>query len=111
MKLAALDCDGTLIYSNGPLDPLTLKKKGYFTILVSLSRKCIDKKVFDDIIPSTADDAIPSIERKKSLIKVKEKYPEAKEYIYISDNLGDDIISKEVGFRHIHPKNLQEFLD
>ena len=110
MKLAALDCDGTLIYSNGPLDPLTLKKKEYFTVLVSLSKKCLDEEGFDDIIPSTADDAIPSNLRKKSLTKVKEKYTDAEKYVYMNDNLGDDAISREVGFRHIHPRDLEEFL-
>ncbi|MHA2405330.1 MAG: hypothetical protein ACXACH_01100 [Candidatus Hermodarchaeia archaeon] len=111
MKLAALDCDGTLIYSNGPLNPVMLRQRGYFTVLVSLSRKCLDKEGFDDIIPSHADDGIPSKLRKQSLIRVKEKYTDAEEYVYISDNLGDDVISLEVGFRHVHPNDLQEFLD
>ena len=107
MRLVALDCDGTLTYSNGPINPLSLRKKGYFTVLVSSSEKCIGQKGFDDIIPSSGGPPYPSRERKKSLIKVKEKYPNAQDYIYISDNLGDEVISKEVGFRHFHPNNLR----
>ena len=110
MRIVALDCDGTLVYGspNGPVDPIALKKKGYLTVLVSSSKYCIDKEGFDDVIPSRGDDAIPSRERKRSLIKVKQKYPNAEEYIYISDNLGDEIISKEVGFRYVHPKKFSE---
>ena len=43
-------------------------------------------------------------------MKVKEKYVDAEEYVYISDNLGDDVISREAGFRHIHPRDLEAFL-
>jgi hypothetical protein len=111
MKLAALDCDGTLIYSNGPLNPVTLQQRGYFTVLVSASPKCLNEAGFDDRIPSHADDGIPSKLRRQSLLRVKAKYPDAEEYVYISDNQGDDVISRELGFRHVHPNNLKEFLD
>jgi hypothetical protein len=109
MRLVALDCDGTLIYSNGPIDPIFLREKGWFTVLVSSSGKCKGKEGFDDIIPSTGGPPYPSRERKESLIKVKEKYPNAQEYVYISDNIGDDVISIEVGFKHFHPMNIKEF--
>jgi len=106
VKLIALDCDGTLIYGSpsGPVDPVVLKDRGYFTVLVSASTNCIGKYGFDDVIPSTGIDSVPSRERKTSLMEVKKRYPEAEEYIYISDNPGDDVISKEVGYRYIHPK-------
>ena len=77
MKIIALDCDGTVIYGmpEGPVDPKSLKKKGYLAIMVSSSLSCVGKEGFDDIIPSGSplDREYDLLARKKSLLK---KHPQ-----------------------------------
>jgi hypothetical protein len=110
LKIVALDCDGTLIHGSpkGPIDPGALREKGYFTILVSASPNCRDITTFDDVLPSHGDDAVPSRCRIKSLFEIRKKYPRASEYVYISDNAGDDIISHKAGFTFLHPDDVRD---
>jgi hypothetical protein len=94
-----------MIYSDGPVDPETLKKRGYFLVMVSSSPKCIGRKIWDDFVPSKKLGS-----RKDGLIEVKKRCPDADEYIYISDNPGDDILSEETGFKFYIPEDAAKTL-
>lgn len=107
MKLViALDTDGTLETSNGPVKIqwlVKLRDNGATVCVVSPSlfypRDGANNPRFE-LVNSAPD-------REENLRKVATTNPGADLYVYISDNAGDDVRARNTGFTYVHPVNFQ----
>ncbi len=107
--LLCLDCDGTLYTEVSLIPPVKvdqapiplsrldeLEAAGIQLVLVSPSSAC-------DHLPYPR---ITHPDRAQALRNAAEQYP-ADFYIYLSDNVGDDDVSRQAGFSYIHPDNFR----
>lgn len=107
--LICLDCDGTLYTTESLIPPEKVAQKP-----IPLSR--LDKLQsagvqFVLVSPSSACDGLPypritHPDRAQALIEAAKQYP-ADFYIYLSDNVGDDSVSRQAGFSYVHPDNFR----
>ncbi len=103
MKLViALDCDGTMDSSNGPVSVKRMTElaasqevKAY---MVSGSASCAN---------TPFDRRAILADRTESLKKVRELEASANLFIYVSDNAGDDARAAQTGFVYVHPKDFR----
>ncbi len=106
MILIALDCDGTLDSSDGPIPISRLYEINippYIqVVMVSESTFC-SQLPFPRFVNN--DRLRPRrITRLENLLSAALRYPSLL-YIYVSDNVGDDEIAKSAGFSYVHPKD------
>jgi hypothetical protein len=97
----ALDCDGTMDASGGPVQAAEiagLASEDVKVYMVSPSPACA-------ALPFNRDALLP--DRTQSLKRVRELEPDGKLFVYISDNPGDDARSYETGFTYLHPKDFR----
>ena len=107
--LICLDCDGTLFTTVSLIPPVKVAQAP-----VPLSRLNELKAAgvqFVLVSPSSACDGLPypritHPDRAKALLEAAAQYP-ADFYIYLSDNVGDDEVSKQAGFTYIHPDHFR----
>lgn len=97
--LIALDCDGTLDSSDGPI-PVSklyeLNTPPYIQIVVVSASPFCSRLSFPRFVSENT--------RLENLLAASLRYP-ALLNIYISDNPGDNITAKNAGFIYIHPKD------
>ncbi len=107
--LICLDCDGTLYTTVSLIPPVKVAQKPIpLSRLEALEAAGVQ---FVLVSPSSACDGLPypritNPDRSKALIEAAERYP-SDYYIYLSDNVGDDEVSKQAGFSYIHPDNFR----
>jgi hypothetical protein len=95
MRVYAWDCDGTLSSGQGPvgLDALILlASRGDVHVMVSPSGNC----------GSLTLAHVNEGDRTDCLRRAKALFPGAEEYVYVSDNPGDDLRAADAGFRFVH---------
>ncbi len=107
--LICLDCDGTLFTTESLIPPVRVSQKP-----VPLSR--LDELEaagvqFVLVSPSSACDGLPyprilHPDRAQALRDAAARYP-SDLYVYLSDNVGDDGVSRQAGFSYIHPDNFR----
>lgn len=97
--LIALDCDGTLDASDGPIPVSRLHELNippYIqVVLVSGSPFCAQLPFPRFVSENT---------RLENLLAAAIRYPSTLN-IYVSDNTGDDMVARMAGFVYIHPKD------
>ncbi len=103
MKLViALDCDGTMDTSNGPVSVKRMTElaasQEVKIYMVSGSASCTN---------TPFDRRAILADRTESLRKVRELEPSGTLFVYISDNLGDDGRAWQTGFVYVHPKDFR----
>ena len=107
--LICLDCDGTLFTVESLIPPERVSQKP-----VPLSRLQELESAgaqFVLVSPSSACDGLPypritHPDRAQALLQAAKQYP-ADLYVYLSDNVGDDDVSRQAGFSYIHPDNFR----
>ena len=97
MVLVALDCDGTLDCSGGPIPVERVLGLDAIVVVVSPSGACASLP-----FPKFVDGQT----RGENLRKAKQAYNQ-KLNIYVSDNPGDDQVAAQEGFTYIHPKDFR----
>lgn len=99
--IICFDVDATLVSGGGPIPVERLRElvsEGYTVIIVSASAAR----------PSGFIEVLSSVEKRRgSLEEVKRMYPQQKLFLYVSDNLGDDALCRELGYCYIHPVNFK----
>jgi hypothetical protein len=106
MILIALDCDETISVSNGtiPIERLyEINIPPYIQIVI------VSESIFCSQLPFPKflnnNRLRPrSVTRLENLLAAALRYPSLLN-IYVSDNIGDDIIAKNAGFGYMHPKD------
>jgi hypothetical protein len=97
--LIALDCDGTLDSSDGPISVSRLYEMNippYIQLaIVSASPFCA-RLPFPRFVSENT--------RLENLLAAAIRYPSLLN-IYVSDNPGDDITAKNAGFVYVHPND------
>lgn len=104
--LIAFDCDETISVSNGPVPVERLYEINippYIqVVIVSESHFCsqlpFPRFVNDNILRPR------KVTRLENLLAAALRYPSLLN-IYVSDNVGDDMIAKNAGFIYCHPKD------
>lgn len=98
--LIALDCDGTLDVSNGPIPVSRIQELNIHPyiqiVVVSPSRYCVQLPFPRFVTGDT---------RLENLLAALAHYPSSIFNIYCSDNPGDDETARMAGFTYVHPKN------
>ncbi len=97
--LIALDCDGTLDSSDGPIDVKRLHEINippYIQIVVVSASPFCARLPFPRFVSENT--------RLENLLAAAIRYPSTLN-IYISDNPGDDENARMAGYVYIHPKN------
>jgi hypothetical protein len=107
--LICLDCDGTLFTTESLIPPVRVSQKP-----IPLSR--LDELATAGaqlvlVSPSSACDGLPypriiHPDRAQALREAAAHYP-SDLYVYLSDNVGDDTVSRQAGFSYIHPDNFR----
>jgi len=96
--LILLDCDGTLETGIPPgpvrlFDLNFLSALGVRVVIVSESANCANLPFEHIIVPGN---------KLQAMLNAKAKYPNLR-CIYVSDNLGDDVIAQQAGCEYLHP--------
>jgi hypothetical protein len=107
--LICLDCDGTIYTTESLIPPVKVSQKP-----VPLSRlEALESAGVQLVVvsPSDACDGLPYPriifpERVQALREAAKRYP-SDLYVYLSDNVGDDEVSRQAGFSYIHPDNFR----
>jgi hypothetical protein len=107
--LICLDCDGTLFTTESLIPPVRVAQRP-----IPLSRlEALEAAGAQLVIvsPSSACDGLPypritHPDRAKALLEAAARYPSDLR-IYLSDNVGDDGVSRQAGFSYIHPDNFR----
>ena len=107
--LMCLDCDGTIYTTESLIPPVRVSQKP-----VPLSRLEALSSAGTQLVlvsPSSACDGLPypritHPDRATALREAAAQYP-ADLYVYLSDNVGDDEVSRQAGFSYIHPDNFR----
>lgn len=97
MIVYAFDVDGTLSSSAGPvpLDDLReLVRRGHAVVIVSPSTNCPEEW------PRCSDG-----ERTANLREARKQYPDAAQYIYVSDNPGDEEVAFGANYKLVRPED------
>jgi hypothetical protein len=107
--LICLDCDGTLFTTESLIPPVRVSQKP-----IPLSR--LDELAAAGaqlviVSPSSACDGLPypritRPDRAQALREAAARYP-SDLYVYLSDNVDDDVVSRQAGFAYIHPDNFR----
>lgn len=105
MSVFALDVDGTLDSSNGPIPTqrmVELRERGHTVVVVSESgafpKTPEGESVFVRVVGKP---------RVNNLQDVMAAYPGQDLYLYISDNPADDQIAAAAGFSYMHPSHFR----
>ncbi len=97
--LVALDCDGTLDSSDGPI-PISrlyeINAPPYIQIVIVSASPFCARLPFPRFVSENT--------RLENLLAAAIRYPSLLN-LYISDNTGDDIIARMAGYSYIHPKD------
>ncbi len=107
--LLCLDCDGTLYTTVSLIPPVRVAQKPIpLSRLEELEAAGVQLVL---VSPSSACDDLPypritHPDRAQALRQAAERYP-SDFYIYLSDNVGDDDVSRQAGFSYIHPDNFR----
>lgn len=100
----AFDCDLTLETSQGPVlirQLHELQNKGHLVFIVSASYACarVDVPHYTPIL----------VNRVKTLEQLKSKV-QADRYIYVGDNIIDELAAQHTGWEFIYAKDFNQFL-
>ncbi len=106
MILIAFDCDETIDVNKGPIPVSRLYEINIppyvQAVIVSESSFC-SQLPFPRFVSN--DGSLPrEVSRLQNLLAAAIAYPSTLN-IYVSDNLGDDIIAKNAGYIYVHPKD------
>jgi hypothetical protein len=107
--LICLDCDGTLFTTESLIPPVRVAQRP-----IPLSRLDALAAAGAQLVivsPSSACDGLPypritHPDRANALREAAARYP-SDFRIYLSDNVGDDGVSRQAGFSYIHPDNFR----
>lgn len=97
--LIALDCDGTLDVSDGPIPVSRLHEINippYIQVVVVSASPFCAQLPFPRFVTENT--------RLENLLVAAIHYPSTLN-IYVSDNIGDDMMARMAGFCYIHPKD------
>lgn len=107
--LMCLDCDGTLFTTESLIPPVRVSQKPIpLSRLEALAAAGVQLVL---VSPSSACDGLPypritHPDRAQALLAAAARYP-SDLYVYLSDNVGDDAVSRQAGFSYIHPDNFR----
>jgi hypothetical protein len=107
--LLCLDCDGTIYTTESLIPPVRMVQKPI--PLSRLEALATSGALLVLVSPSSACNGLPypritHPDRATALRQAAARYP-ADFYVYLSDNVGDDVVAREAGFVYIHPDNFR----